>query len=135
MSNKPNVSETAVKNLRPVAISVLTGVIACVAILIFSAAIISSQSVPHRLISPMVILSLIVGGFISGFLCSKAIREKGLVYGAVCGFLISLAMLLAGFVITEDGIGVLALIKIMIVMFSAMIGGVLGVNTRKKRKK
>lgn len=136
MSAKSQLTESAgpARMLRPVAISVLLGAIVSVVILVLLSIVLSSRSVPQSMINPMASFAMSVGAFISGFCCSKVMRKSGLMCGLVCGFIFSVVILACSVVVPDNGLGLGALIKTMLMLFSAMIGGVIGVNTGKRRK-
>jgi len=120
---------------KPVLMSVALGVATCVAALLLLSVILAARSVPQSLINPMAVFSISAGALVAGFLCAKVIRRAGLAYGALCGAVFSLVVMLASFGVSDNGFGLTALFKIAFMMFSAMLGGVLGVNTRIRRKK
>ena len=136
MSPKNQVSEHSAvsRNIRPVAMSVLFGGIVCAAVLLLLALVVSTQSVPQAMIDPMAIFALSVGAFVAGFSCAKAIRRGGLLCGIVCGAVFSLIMLICSLAVSDAGFGVPALFRIVFILLSSMLGGVLGVNTKKRRK-
>ena len=78
--------------------------------------------------------ALLVGSFVSGYIFARQIGEKGLKQGAICGavyFLIFLIVSLA----FGNRFGTLAVIKAVIITIAASLGGVYGVNRKKKRIK
>lgn len=121
--------------IRPVAVSILIGALCCALLLLAMSVLMSALSVPQAAVDPMASFALAAGGFAAGFSCAKIMREKGLAYGALCGALLSLVMLLAGFAIEDNSFGIPALLKIAFILLSAMLGGVLGVNTKPRRGK
>jgi len=122
------------RNIRPIAVSVVLGAAVTIVILLIMSLVISTVGVPQSLINPMAILAISVGGFVAGICCAKIMRERGLLYGALCGAVLTVILLLSSFAISDNGFGLLALIKAMFILFSAMIGGVLGVNQRRRRR-
>lgn len=136
MSAKSQVpdSSAAKRNIRPVAMSVLLGGIVTTAILLLLSLVVSTQSIPQAMIDPMAIFALSVGAFVAGFACAKALRRGGLLCGLICGIAFSLILLICSFAISDSGFGIPAMLKILFMLLSAMLGGVLGVNTKKRRK-
>ena len=120
--------------VKPVLISVALGALTCIAVLLLLSFILSARSVPQSLINPLAVFSISSGALVSGFLCAKFIRRAGLAYGALCGAVFSLVVMLASFGVSDNGFGLTALFKIAFMMLSAMLGGVLGVNTRMRRR-
>lgn len=136
MSTRGQVSEGRgfTRCIRPVAISVLIGAVCCALVLLLMSVIVSSQNIPQFAIDPMAIFSICVGGFAAGFCCARIMREGGLAYGALCGVVLTIIVMLAGLAIKDNSFGIPALLKIAFIMLSSMLGGVLGVNTKRRRK-
>ncbi|MCL2578815.1 MAG: TIGR04086 family membrane protein [Oscillospiraceae bacterium] len=119
---------------RPILISVVFGIMVCIGVLMLLSFVLSVRSVPHSLINPLAVFAISVGALTAGFCCAKLLRQGGLAYGALCGGVFSLVIMLASFGISDNGFGLTALFKITFMMLSAMLGGVFGVNMRRKRK-
>jgi len=136
MSSRERVSDQTGlrRNIRPVLISVLAGAVVCVILLVLFAFVLSAQNIPQALVSPMATVAVSIGGLASGYICAKMMRENGLVYGLLCGGLLAVLLLLGSFGIGDNGLGVPALFKIIFILLCGMLGGVLGVNTRKRRR-
>lgn len=122
-------------NFKPVLVSVGVGVVVCILILLALSALLVVRSIPQSMISPMAIFAISVGGFSAGFCCARITRSRGLALGAVCGTILSLLVLLASFSLKDNAFGVLAILKIVFIMLSSMLGGVMGVNARSRRKR
>lgn len=121
--------------VRPVLISVAIGALVCIGTLLLMSFVLSARSVPQALINPMAVSAISVGALAAGFCCAKLMRRAGLAYGALCGGVFCLVIMLASFGISDDGFGLTALFKVVFMMLSAMLGGVLGVNSRRTRRK
>lgn len=122
------------RNIRPVIVSVVIGAAVGIVLLLLLSVVVSAVGVPQSFISPMAIFAISVGGFAAGFICAKKVRERGLLYGAACGAVLSVILMLASFTVSDYGFGLLALIKTMFIMLSSMIGGVVGINQRSRRR-
>ncbi len=117
--------------LRAVLFSVLVASASAGAIIALSALIMSYMTIPGVILSGLVIIILLLAGFISGYLAAKKIRKNGLQIGIICGASISvLLFLLSG--VLFDCFGWQWISKMLVVTAAAAIGGVLGVNSRKK---
>lgn len=75
-----------------------------------------------------------LSGFASGFIASKLIKEKGLFYGAICGFIQSLICALIVFVLNKGTAGNGIFILILVITLLSSLGGVAGMNLKKKIK-
>lgn len=136
MSARGQVSENmdAGNMLRPVAVSVVLGAVVSVLFLVLLSLVVSAGSVPQSMIDPMAIFAMSMGAFASGLCCARVIRKNGLVCGLLCGIIFSAVILMCGFAVKDNGLGLAVLIKIMFMLISSMLGGVLGVNSKKRKK-
>lgn len=117
--------------LRPVIIGVSIGLIISIILLFLFASFITVRDTPQGLIDPMAIFALSVGAFISGLVCTRIVRNGGLINGLVCGLAISVLVLLTGLIAGSGGIGAAGIFRVIFIVISAMIGGVLGVNIKR----
>ena len=117
--------------LRPVLVGVAVGLIGCIGLLMLMALIVQSVDVPRAAILPLAIAAAAIGAFLAGLTAAAIAGQKGLLLGAVCGFVLWLLILLAGVARYEGVSGGNALIKLAALLLSGGIGGVLGVNMRK----
>lgn len=122
------------RRVRPVAVSVLIGTVFCALVLLLMSVLMSVQNIPQFAVGPMASFAFAAGGLVAGFCCARILRENGLVHGAVCGAALTVIVLLAGLALGDNGFGIPALFKIAFVMLSAMLGGVLGVNSKRRKK-
>ena len=119
---------------KPVLLSVVLGVMVCIGVLMLLSFVLSVRSVPHSLINPLAVFAISVGALVAGFCCAKLLRQGGLAYGALCGAVFSLVIMIASFGVTDNGFGLTAIFKITFMMICAMLGGVFGVNTRRRKR-
>lgn len=117
--------------LRPLLVGTAVGIIGCVAMLLLSAALVKSVDVPRAAITPLAIVAAAVGAFLAGLTAAAIARRRGLLVGALCGLLLFLLILLAGFTRFGGVSGTTSLIKLAVLLVAGGLGGVLGVNRRK----
>lgn len=79
-------------------------------------------------------IALGIGGFVGGFAASKKLGSRGMVIGSVTGAALYVLILIASLIVSESGITAFSLIKAVIVIVSAALGGITGVNLEKKKK-
>ncbi len=118
--------------LRPVLVGVAVGLIGCIALLMLMALIVQSVDVPRAAILPLAIIAAAIGAFLAGLTAAAIAKQKGLLLGAVCGLVLWLLILLAGVARYEGVSGGNAVVKLAALVLSGGIGGVLGVNLRKR---
>lgn len=117
--------------LRPLLVGTAVGVIACVAALMLCAALVRSVDVPRAAVMPLAVAAGAVGAFAAGLTAALISRQRGLALGAVCGLLLFLLVLLAGFARYTGVSGGYALLKAAVLTVAGALGGVLGVNRRR----
>lgn len=113
--------------------SVIASGLFFVLLLVFSAVILKSSSdgVGYLLYG---LASGVLSAFINGFVALRLIKEKGLLYGAVCGLIQSILCAVVLFIINKGtaGNGVFILMGIIILVSS--LGGLASVNLKRKVK-
>lgn len=121
------------KWLRPVLIGTVAGVLCCLAVLLMFALLMAARDVPQSAVTPMAVTAAAVGAFFGGFISARAAGSRGLAYGAATGALIFLLIVIAGFSFLQDIRGWYAVIKLLVIVISASLGGVYGVNIRRRK--
>ena len=119
--------------LRPVVIGLTAGIVVSALLLFLFSILIMRQDTPQRLIEPLAIASLSVGAFFTGLACTRITRRGGLVYGMLCGLLLSGIVLLAGMIAGVGGVGASGIFRVIFITLCSMIGGVMGANARRRR--
>lgn len=118
--------------LRPVLVGEAVGLIGCVGSLMLAALLVQTVDVPRAAILPLAIAAAAIGAFLAGLTAAAVSGQRGLLFGALCGLLMWLLILLAG-VARYTGVGGSGtLIKLAALVLAGGIGGVLGVNMRKR---
>lgn len=121
------------KRLRPVILGTAAGVLCCLAVLLIFALLMSIVDIPQPAVTPMAVAAAIIGAFVGGLVCARISGSHGLIYGAACGALMYLLIIIAGFSLLNDIRGWYAVIKLVAVLASSAAGGVYGVNMRRRR--
>lgn len=117
--------------LRTVLLSILAAAVIITALTALFALAMSLVTIPSAVLSGVVIVLLILAGLVSGYLSAKSIRKNGLRVGVICGVALSVLLFLFAGVIF-DSVSWQIITKMLVVTAAASIGGVLGVNSRKK---
>lgn len=116
----------------PIIYGVLSGVAACLLLLIFMSIVMELQDIPETAVTLMATLTFVFGGITAGLISSGMSREKGLLMGMVCGICLFAILSLASLMVYGGDFGIAALTKLVAVLLAGSIGGVVGVNKRKK---
>ena len=132
-SHKEDSSAMVKRFLRPVIIGAVVGALCCTLLLAVMAAIVASQDIPKAAITPMAIVAAAAGAFFGGFAAARIAKEKGLLIGGACGLLLFILVALAGFAFLKAIRGAYILVKLAVMLVLSALGGVIGVNLRKRR--
>jgi putative membrane protein (TIGR04086 family) len=122
------------RSIRPIAVSVAAGILFSILLLFLMSVVVATQNIPQAAIEPMALFAASAGAFAAGYLCAKAMGANGLLYGAISGAGILLVVLIAGAATGSGGLGIPALVRALFILLSAMIGGVIRVNTGRRRR-
>ncbi|QEY34075.1 TIGR04086 family membrane protein [Caproiciproducens galactitolivorans] len=95
---------------------------------------VSAGNFSHNVISPMMIALSVLAAFAAGFLTAKVSRKRGLAYGALSGLLLFILYLIAGLVASNEPVSFTAGMRMIVMILSGAIGGLLGVNKKSKVK-
>lgn len=125
-------ARSVLDNYRVVAIACVAGLVIMSLTLLLAAFVISSVDVPQSAISPIAIAAAVLGSFGAGFICTRMTKGGGLLYGLICGLVIFVLATICEVSFLNGSLGILALYKLIISVTAAMIGGVMGVNRRRK---
>ena len=126
--NKPK-STTPI--LQPLLIGLCVGVVSCTLLLLAAAYLLKSVDLPLEVATPIAITIASVSALLGGWATARCAGSRGLLMGCACGGLLFLIVLLWG--LCRGGVdGGHTAIKLAALIAAGAIGGVLGVN-RKKR--
>lgn len=79
-------------------------------------------------------ISAAIGTFLSAMLLAKKIGKRGLLVGFCVGIAVFLILLLISLIANNSNLSINTLFRFIIIMLSALIGGVIGVNKNSSRK-
>ncbi len=120
------------KMLRPILVGIGVGLLICFGGLMLSAALIESVDIPNSMVFPLAMAAAGIGAFVAGLVAALLARQHGLLFGAICGLTLFLLILFAGFTRYAGVDGNRILIKLTVLVVTGSVGGILGVNCRKK---
>lgn len=122
--------KSAQKNiLKSTIIGIICGAVFCVALMFLSSFLIVkaggiSQSYIYPIITFYTALSALSAGFVSG----KFAGKNGLLVGAASGMGLFFLILVGSFIVVKGAMTISTLTKLITVVISGALGGVLGVN-------
>ncbi len=125
-------ASAVVRWIRPILIGAVVGVVCCLLMLLLFAAVMAAQDIPQMAVTPLAVIAAAFGAFVGGLVAAKVAGVRGLVYGAACGAVLFLLVMIAGFIELKDIRGIYALVKFAVMVGCGAVGGIIGVNFRKR---
>lgn len=119
--------------VRSVLLGVLISGAVCIALLALMAVVMTGVDVPKPAVTPIALACPCAGAFIGGFFAALVARKYGWLVGILSGLLLFLFILLGGFALSGEVRTLFALLKLVLLPVSGMLGGMLGVNLRRRR--
>lgn len=112
----------------------LFGTISAVILLLIFSAILSFSDIQESYLALFGYLAVVVGAFMGGFFSSMKHRKKGLVSGLVTGVLLFIILFIFRLIIVGfDSFTISTFIQLLLIVIASTVGGILGVNIKKKR--
>ncbi len=118
--------------LRPLLIGSAVGIVCCTVLLLVMAAAVSSVDIPRAATVPLAVVAAALGAFAAGLTAALVAGRHGLAVGAASGALLFVVILIAGFIRYAGVDGGYALLKAAVLIVMGGLGGVLGVNRRRR---
>lgn len=131
MRSKQNDSSTVYRWVRPLLWGALTGAVVCLLLLLLMAAVLAAGDVPKPAVTPLAVSAAVVGAAAGGFVSARLRGENGLICGALCGLILFLAVMVAGYSLLRQIRGGYALLKLALMLAAGAVGGVIGVGRRR----
>ncbi|MCL2013373.1 MAG: TIGR04086 family membrane protein [Oscillospiraceae bacterium] len=128
MKNPKSEKEGSLSLIKPMIISLTSGMAAIFLLFILFALLMSAQSIPFSVVHTLIIAAGAIGGFIAGFIFGKQTRRHGMLLGALCGILLCVNVLIVSVISFGFDIQAYSLIKLVAIIAASAIGGVMGVN-------
>ena len=119
-----------IKNLL---ISLVVSIAVVFVVLALSSIILRKTNMNDAFVNVLNLISFSIGAFTGGLTISKLFKEKGLVYGLINGLVLFSISFIISLIINFSAPSLFSLIKLIAISFFSLVGGVIGVNTKKKR--
>lgn len=123
------------KRAKSTLFSILIGEIATILVLLLFSIIMCKIDIPTVVADMLIIVAATLGSFIAGYINGRIVKEKGMIYGAICGFIMALLLLLLKLIFCDPVPTWMTLAKLLLMIVFAAIGGIIGVNKKSKRIK
>lgn len=132
MKNEKSGGIPLAKTCIALAVGAVIGMLVCVLILWLTAfCIVKSESVPYNAFAVIGIIAVCIGAFAGGFLTAKIRKSMGMLWGGVCAALIFAVLFCIG-LIMGGNISGLSFLRLGLMLIVGALGGVMGVNGKKK---
>lgn len=119
--------------IKGVLFGVLTGGMIIAALLCLCAVIfVYSNSLPDQYVEYIMLVIDFLGGLFGGYISSRIIKARGIIWGGVCGLMLFFIILIAGMSTSDSTLTVSTLFKLLSLLISGIIGGIKGVNRKEK---
>lgn len=111
----------------------LLGVLSAFASMMIFAAALLLLDIDRAYAKPFATLSLAIGSFFASRKTSKIIGDKGYITGLIVGLTVFVMITLLSLVM-GNGFSINTLFHFIIVTLSSLVGGIMGVNGKKRKK-
>ncbi len=111
----------------------LLGVLSALASMMIFAAALLLLDIDRAYAKPFATLSLAIGSFFASRKTSKIIGDKGYITGLIVGLTVFVMITLLSLVM-GNGFSINTLFHFIIVTLSSLVGGIMGVNGKKRKK-
>jgi putative membrane protein (TIGR04086 family) len=113
---------------------IISGLISLISAILLSALFIYKSNLSDKFYIPLMLASVVLSGFVSGYLSVMKIRKNGLMNGAV-STVASVIVLFIAMSVANRGFNLLMIIPCLILVVSGTLGGIAAVNIKHKNKK
>lgn len=113
---------------------VIFGLISLISAVLLSTLFIYKSNLSDKFYIPLMLASVVLSGFVSGYLSVMKIRKNGLMNGAV-STVASVIVLFIAMSVANRGFNLLMIIPCLILVVSGTLGGIAAVNIKHKNKK
>ncbi len=135
-SSKSKSQRPVPEAIRAIVIGSIAGALICAVILgILALIFVRAESIPQRLLFPLIIAVSVLSAFAAGYLTVKISRKRGLLFGAVSGLVLFALFLFAGLAVSNKSAEpAQSGMRLLVMVLSGSIGGVLSVSRRRSSK-
>lgn len=103
--------------------------------LISTLVFVKSKTLPIKHISSISFFLILIACFLSSLLTAKFAKAKGLFLGLIIGLVSFIVLLILGYITLHEINTPVVLIRGIAIIITSSIGGIIGVNKNKKRRK
>lgn len=116
--------------IRPLLLGTVIGTVCTAVCLVLAALLMTLTDIPQTVVTILSVIAGALGAFAGGWSAGRMTEHRGLVVGAISGFLMFFIVLIVGIILHRSiQIGFL-FVKLAALLLSGMTGGVVGVNKK-----
>ena len=123
--------ETLVK---PLLFGAIFGLVIIILVLMLLALIMSFGVLPISAAPALSSVSVAIGAFFAGFIAAKKFGKNGILIGALCGAVLFALFTIIGLAAFATAPSASTLIRLIVFVTAAAVGGIIGVGGQDKRK-
>lgn len=120
---------------RPVLLGTVCAVAVGCLLLMGAAAVMVAVQVPMSIVRPIAYVAISLAAFCGGFVAARLASQRGLIFGAGCGLFLFFIVAFAGFGSETAVRGTSLLLKAVLSVGFGSLGGVLGVNLKRRKRR
>lgn len=102
-------------------------IILCISFCLAALSVKRSSSEGERVFI-LALVSAAFSAFATGFISAKMMKRKGILYGFVSSFLLAILLIFISLLLTDFNFSYHAIVILLTMMFSGIVGGILAVN-------
>jgi putative membrane protein (TIGR04086 family) len=121
--------------IKPALSGILCAFIVSVFLLAVFSVLMAAKDMPSVIVLPFACISISIGALCGGFLASRLNNSRGLFLGVVTGLLFMIILYIAGAIMHQADLNMLLFLKIVLAAFFGAVGGITGVNLRRRRSR
>ncbi len=132
---KNSSASTKTRYISSILFSTLLAAIVCAFLYVITALLFTKlHSLPYVVISQLSFILSAIAALIGGIISAKFSKSKGLITGTFTGFLLFVIIFVVYYIILRESFTTVSLIRALALVLSGAIGGIIGVNKKRKRK-
>jgi putative membrane protein (TIGR04086 family) len=119
----------------PAIYGILGAFIISILLLAAFSALMTAKDMPSAAVMPFACIAISAGALCGGFMASRLYRSRGLMMGAVTGLLFFIILYITGAIMHQADLNTLLLLKIVLSAVFGAVGGIVGVNLKRRRSR
>ena len=120
---------------KPLLYGCAAGLAATLVCLLLMAVVMTLVDIPQSAVEPMAVFAAGLGAFVAGNVSSRLVPGRGFFWAAACGLVLFLMNFFAGIAVLSEGVGLLALLKLLVMFVFSSAGGLFGTSRRYARRR